>query len=62
MSPGMHQLDSHSMGGEIDPLTGQLIQDTGLASSMGLPSDSAAGGSSLMKKGISLAEQDVSCS
>ena len=51
MGPGMHQLDSkHDLGNEIDPLTGQLIQDPGLASSMGLPSNSAAGGI-IMKKG-----------
>ena len=52
MGPGIHQVESqHNLGNEIDPLTGHLIQDSGLASSMGLPSHGAAGGSSIMKKG-----------
>lgn len=52
MGSSMNQLDSqHNLGGEMDPLTGQLIQDPSMASSMGLPSHSAAGGSSIIKKG-----------
>ena len=44
MGSGMHQLDNQGLGGEIDPLTGQLLADPSLATSMGLPPRTAGSG------------------